>query len=220
MLCVSIAEPTIEKVIARLDNIECAEIRLDAGNFNPDECREMFEKCSAGRTLIATYRAGMISEDDRSNALKESISHGAAYVDLEIENSSEFNSPLIAHAREKGCTVIISYHNYEMTPDNEELCAIVNECRAKGADLAKIATLAQGPSDAARLLSLYDRSRFDFPVLCLGMGEAGKITRIAAPLLGAPFTFAAPVQSKCTAPGQLCYEVMRKFYALMDGETL
>jgi 3-dehydroquinate dehydratase-1 len=35
------------------------------------------------------------------------------------------------------------------------------------------------------------------------MGDAGKITRIAAPLLGAPFTYASAEDTKKTAPGQI-----------------
>jgi 3-dehydroquinate dehydratase len=40
----------------------------------------------------------------------------------------------------------------------------------------------------------------------IGMGEQGVITRIAAPLLGAEFTFAAPEGKPGTAPGQISKE--------------
>ncbi len=40
-------------------------------------------------------------------------------------------------------------------------------------------------------------------MVIIGMGEKGVISRIAAPMLGAEFTFAAPEAGKETAPGQI-----------------
>jgi 3-dehydroquinate dehydratase len=40
-------------------------------------------------------------------------------------------------------------------------------------------------------------------MVIIGMGKLGVVTRIAAPLLGAEFTFAAPETGKETAPGQI-----------------
>jgi 3-dehydroquinate dehydratase len=47
------------------------------------------------------------------------------------------------------------------------------------------------------------------------MGEAGKITRVAGPLLGSPFTFVASTEAQATAPGQLTRASMTKVYAAM-----
>jgi 3-dehydroquinate dehydratase len=48
------------------------------------------------------------------------------------------------------------------------------------------------------------------------MGEEGKITRAAAPFLGAEFTFAALDESRATAPGQLSLEAMEKIRELLE----
>jgi 3-dehydroquinate dehydratase-1 len=48
-------------------------------------------------------------------------------------------------------------------------------------------------------MSLYNS---DKTIIALGMGNLGKITRIAAPFLGAPFTYAYPTGRKRTAEGQ------------------
>ena len=40
-------------------------------------------------------------------------------------------------------------------------------------------------------------------MVVIGMGREGLITRVAAPFLGAEFTFASPGKGKETAPGQL-----------------
>ena len=81
-----------------------------------------------------------------------------------------------------------------------ELEQILTWCFESKADIAKIACKAHSPEDAARLLALYSFGR---PLISIGMGDAGKITRIAAPLLGAPFTYASAEDAKKTAPGQI-----------------
>ena len=40
-------------------------------------------------------------------------------------------------------------------------------------------------------------------MVIIGMGEQGVISRVAAPLLGAEFTFAAAETGQETAPGQI-----------------
>jgi 3-dehydroquinate dehydratase-1 len=76
-----------------------------------------------------------------------------------------------------------------------------------GADIAKLATFSKSKADNARLLSLYSN---DKPIVALGMGETGKITRLMAPLLGAEFTFAAMDDGQPTAPGQITYSNMKE----------
>ncbi len=43
-------------------------------------------------------------------------------------------------------------------------------------------------------------------MVIIGMGEKGVITRVAAPMLGAEFTFASAETGKETAPGQISKE--------------
>ena len=108
--------------------------------------------------------------------------------------------------------VIVSHHNYANTPDNTELRRIVEECFSDGADIAKIAVAAQTNQDAARVLGMYDDTR---KLVLLAMGEKGKITRVAGPLMGSPFTFVAASEAAATAPGQLTATSMEALYKAM-----
>jgi 3-dehydroquinate dehydratase-1 len=54
--------------------------------------------------------------------------------------------------------------------------------------------------DNARLLGLLD---LGVPLVVVGMGRLGRLTRIAAPLLGSLFTYASLGAGRETADGQL-----------------
>lgn len=200
MICVSIAERTVDGCIRALSGLELAEIRLDA--IEPDELTQTGIKriFSQPLTLIATCRMGIRGDDQRSAALMGAIESGAAYVDVEVESEDGFKSAIIEKAREKGCKVIVSYHDYKKTPSSEELRQIAEWCFQSEADVAKIACLSTSPKDNARLLGLLDIGR---PLIVVGMGEHGRLTRVVAPLLGSLFTYASDSMGKETAPGQI-----------------
>jgi shikimate dehydrogenase/3-dehydroquinate dehydratase type I len=182
-----------------LKTTDMAEIRLDLLHFSTQQVKEIF---SMHTQLIATHRPGGIDEEKRKELLITAIEAGARYVDLEIEASPTFKKDIINACKKAKCQIIISYHNYEKTPLKTELDGIIDRCFADGADIAKVACQVDCEADAARILSLYDRQD-NKKILALGMGEKGKITRVAAPLLGAPFTFASLSSGKETAPGQI-----------------
>ena len=56
-------------------------------------------------------------------------------------------------------------------------------------------------------------------MIALGMGKKGKITRLAAPLLGAPFTYASPAAGSETGPGQLEMDTLIKIYSLLSEQS-
>ncbi len=49
------------------------------------------------------------------------------------------------------------------------------------------------------------------------MGDAGRITRVAAPLLGSEFTFASPGEGRETAPGQMSASQLNAIYKILNG---
>jgi 3-dehydroquinate dehydratase-1 len=162
--------------------------------------------------LVATCRPGKFSDEERARLLLKAIQHGAQYVDIEFESEVKYRHMLVEHARAKGVKVIISYHDFDKTPSLKDLEAIVEKAQLMEADIVKIATLAKTPVDCATIMSLYRKEK-DLIAFC--MGQLGIITRIAAPLLGAEFTFAALDDSFKTAPGQLTIEEMEKIYKII-----
>lgn len=106
-----------------------------------------------------------------------------------------------------------SHHDYEHTPSRAKLEELVDEIFASGYDIAKVACLCQTPREAARLIGLMDDPR---PVIAIGMGPAGRLTRVAA-ALWAPGSF-VPADEP-TAPGQLPEATVREILRLLAEQT-
>jgi len=205
MICVSLAEKSVEAVCAALPLYAFAEIRLDAvDDLTEAAVKKIF---SSHPRLIAAFRPGRISEKERIRQLTAAVAAGAAYVDIEISADPDEIRKIISTARAHACRVIVSLHDYERTPLRAYLEEIRRQGFEAGADIVKIACLSRGEDDNARLLSLLDYPK---PIVVLGMGPAGKVTRIVAPLLGAPFTYAAPAAGRETAPGQFEAALIRR----------
>lgn len=202
MICVSLAEESVAGCLAALKELDFAEIRIDMMRLTLDDIRTLF---SLPMRLIATCRPGSILDKYRKKFLMEAIESGAAFVDVEVESERSYREEIIAKARACSCRVIVSFHDYVRTPARHVLERVVDSCFRAGADIAKIACTVHLEQDNARLLGLLDDSK---KILVIGMGETGKITRIVAPLLGSPFTFASLSGGKETAAGQIDKETL------------
>jgi 3-dehydroquinate dehydratase/shikimate dehydrogenase len=141
------------------------------------------------------------SEDERIMALRSAIADGVDYVDLEEDVAEQI-------PRFGGTKRIISYHNFEETPEN--LREIHDRCASRDADIVKIATTANNPRDNLRVLQLISES--ETPTVALCMGDMGIPSRILAGKFGAPFTYATFHKERALAPGQLSYDEMQNLY--------
>jgi 3-dehydroquinate dehydratase type I len=208
-ICVALAGLSVEEAEHAARKYDFAEIRLDTMQLGPEEAASIF--AAAPGRHIATCRPVGRTDRERLDILAASARSGAAWVDVEIESGFEFIEEAGNAAREAGALLIVSHHDYEITPSREKLEEIVRACASRGPDLVKVSCLASCEADSARLMGLYE---LGFPLLAIGMGRAGAITRIAAVFLGAPFTFASPEDGKETAPGQFSY---REMEPLLEG---
>lgn len=210
MICISIAEKNIDKCSELINTADLAEIRIDMAGFDESEVQFLFSKSS--KPLIATCRPEFVSDSERIKLLKAAIDSGAAFVDIEIETNFEIRNDLVRFAKKKNCKVIISYHNFKNTPDTEKLHEIIESCFEAGADIVKIATNVLTKGESSRILGLYDKYK---SLIAIGMGEAGKITRVAGMYLGSPFTFASVSEKEKTAPGQMTVNEMKSLLNIL-----
>jgi shikimate 5-dehydrogenase/3-dehydroquinate dehydratase, type I len=141
------------------------------------------------------------SEEARQILLRQAIGAGVEYVDIEEDLARSI--PRFGKTKR-----IVSYHNFEKTPDNiEEIHARM--CTLD-ADVIKVVTMANSPLDNVRLLNLIKGAKI--PTVAFCMGEYGVVSRILCGKFGAPFTYCTFSKERIMAPGQLPFEEMKKLY--------
>jgi 3-dehydroquinate dehydratase type I len=209
MICVSLANISFSECVKALCKAEFAEIRLDQLDFSPEQFKSLF---ALKRKTIATCRPGKHTEEQRLELLKSAIEEGACYVDIEYESNSNYRIELSDFAHQHKVSTILSYHNFDITPSKKELEKIICQSLEWEADIVKIATTANSPADCARMMSLYEKHSY---LIAFCMGKVGVVTRVAAPLLGALFTFASLDSKLATAPGQVTCDKLKEVYNIL-----
>jgi len=196
MIVASIAEPAPDRVLARMDEAkragaDVAEVRADF--LERPELGEILARKTlpAIVTARASWEGGRWrgNEDDRIALLRTAALGGADYVDVEFKAYKDF---------ERGkAALIVSYHDFEKTP--EKLESIAQKMAALDPAAIKIACLARGAADLARLVEL--QKNLPRPGAVVAMGEAGEALRVMYARYGGMMTYASI--GEATAPGQL-----------------
>lgn len=218
-VCVALGLPTASQLhraaeLEYKDGNNFLEFRLDylADPYAGLEIIRSFHARLPEVKILATCRhrdnhgrfAGSIEK--QCAVLEEAARAGAVATDLEIE-SAERAKPAVSPLR-LAAPLVLSYHNFESTP---VLAPILRRLERISGDAYKIATTARKPADDERIFEFVRRYR-GTPLIAFAMGEAGAATRVLTPGLGCAFTYAAPLEEKGTAPGQISAKLMRSLY--------
>jgi len=208
MICVPIAATTNarakEELARAAEAADLAELRLDYLQ-EPADLGFLLEgrRCPVIVTNRCVRQGGLSALPDvlRVGVLQEAVYLGAEYVDV------EYNS--IGHLRERlGAKVIVSYHNFEETP--QDLYAIAQMLVGTGGDIVKIATYVNDITENVRICQL--AAWLGVPKIVLGMGPKGLVSRVLAKKYGSLLTY-APLEKDCaSAPGQLTVAEMKNLY--------
>jgi len=204
MHCVSLGKCSFEECQRELARHPLVELRLDTLGFSLVEAESLYKSKSR---IIATCRSSNVGDLRQQEFLLHAIKCGVAYVDLEMEASEAQLSLVVSALKTSKASLIISYHNFLETPESACLEEVVQTGLSKGADIVKIACMVREPLDNLRLLSLLEMQK---KLVVVGMGEIGKITRIAGPLLGSLWTYVTTGEGKETADGQLSFSDYRE----------
>lgn len=184
---------------------DLVELRLDrVGNPGEERLTAFVRACK--KPVIVTVHgpeafgdfAGDV--DERLDLLRMAARAGARFVDVDWRLSLDLGT------LEGRCVRIVSRHETEGTPqDLEALHEEVREVLHEG-DVTKIVTHAARTADGLRLLN-HLRGQPGLVAFC--SGEAGRFTRVLAPIFGSAFTYCAPADlpglggGEPTAPGQM-----------------
>jgi 3-dehydroquinate dehydratase/shikimate dehydrogenase len=213
MICASIGRGRHRHMIAEHRHLaDCGakliELRLDWINGEVNLKRLLAERPTP--VVIACRREAdggkwTGSETERQMLLRTAIAEGVEYIDLEGDIASSI--PRFGKTKR-----VVSYHNFRKTPD--DLASIHAQLASTNADIVKLATMANQPSDNLRMLQLVKESKQ--PTVGFCMGDIGTPSRILCGKFGAPFTYATFHHERVLAPGQLSYQQMTEIYHYDD----
>ncbi|MGQ9623896.1 MAG: type I 3-dehydroquinate dehydratase [Candidatus Bathycorpusculaceae bacterium] len=198
-----------------------AEIRLDyLEDFNG------LEKAveDAKIPLIATNRQYEQSgkrkqnEDERLKTLLEFADKGFSIVDIET-TISKLKS-IVKSLKKKDVETIISFHDFNKTPNLRELRRVATSQIKAGADICKIVTKANDIGDNLTCLSLVSEISQKMRIVCFAMGSHGVLSRILSPMFGANFTYASLERGMETAPGQMSITWLKEIYKCLGVEGI
>lgn len=130
-------------------------------------------------------------------------------IDYELLYEAEDLQDLRQVSKEYGVYMIMSYHNFQSTPDRTTIVQTLLKMESNGADIAKVAVMPTSMEDVLVLLNAtYDaHKQLKIPVITMSMGGYGAITRMIGGVFGSSVTFA--VGQNSSAPGQIPVEDLR-----------
>lgn len=221
-ICVSIAEESVGSVKEQMKQAfeagaDFVEIRFDF--LKPSEVMAAVDIIGEDRgkcvfTLRSSAQGGKFpgTEEERMRLLRKLAEAKPMLVDVELD-ALRANDNLADYLELASIPTLVSWHDFEKTPPNEELSSIITEMRIFSTYI-KVVTTAKSVDDSLRLMALYESALGLHPII-FAMGEAGILTRVMSALYGAPYTYAA--LDKAVAPGQLTLAQMRKLYDGIKG---
>jgi|Deesub1362A_J573_1020465.scaffolds.fasta_scaffold12761_3 3-dehydroquinate dehydratase-1 len=233
-VCASIIEHSVDEFLntVRLaKDADIIELRADGLKFESSserayeaEVKRLLKnvRLQAELPIILTIRSekegGVFpgSEKDIALCLKEGLKQADA-VDVELRMNLELRDEIIQLAKSSNVDVIVSFHDFNETPEVDTMCGIIEEEVDAGADIAKLAVTARSKRDVVNLLRVTQEmsERLDVPIVTISLGELGRVTRIAAPMLGSAITYG--YVNRETAPGQLSVKELKQMLAALGG---
>jgi 3-dehydroquinate dehydratase/shikimate dehydrogenase len=221
LMATSITAQSIDLFLREMDEastsgVDVLELRLDRiQGFDTERDLDKIMR-HAALPYIVTFRPKW--EDPNSTfegdeamrlaTLKYAAMLGAPFVDVELKSAATF----FASAGEVPLTtkIILSSHNFTSTPTPEALKTLAKSMYDAGADIVKIACMANNIVDSASVLSLLKDPIA--PTIALAMGEKGQITRLLANKYKGFLTFAAMSPERASAPGQPPVQLLRTLF--------
>ena len=204
---------------------EAREI-ADAIEFRMDSAKDPIKQLSeyqGSLPIIATNRTYWFGGEatdagrlDRTFAASRFESVETVDIELETARSKDW---ILDELRENDVDLIVSHHDFDGTPNEEILDAIIKQCAEYG-DIAKVATFPQTHSDVLKLLnSVNNATEQGINVGGISMGEIGSHTRIIGPLYGSKLGYAPLVSDTSEyAPGQIpLKELAKKIETVEQG---
>lgn len=218
-VCLPIVGQTKEEILAQAKSFhqfqyDLIELRID---FYQDICHydqllvllcELRNEIK--QPILLTYRSkregGEIQlTDDEYRKLITCVCESGYIdlVDIELMSGNALVYQLIEIAHQNHVQVILSNHDFQKTPADQQMRDIFEHMEIMGGDIYKLAVMPQTYKDVIRLLNitLEMSNKLKQPIVTMAMGQLGLISRMTGELTGSAITFASAGQA--SAPGQM-----------------
>lgn len=234
-ICVPIVEKTKESILLEAASFE--KIPADVVEWRADWYEEVFDTEKVLETvsklrsvlkdtpLLFTFRTAKEGgektiSDEEYEALNIAVAKSGMIdlLDVEVFTGDELAGRVIAEAHDAGVKVIASNHDFEKTPEKEELIRRLRKMQKLGADIPKIAVMPQKKQDVLTLLSatLEMREKYaDRPIITMSMASDGMISRLSGEIFGSALTFGSA--KTASAPGQIGVQDLEQMLKLIHN---
>ncbi len=155
----------------------------------------------------------------RYNIFREVLETGVVdLLDIEMLNGEGYINSIRKLLDQYSKKLILSYHNFQTTPDEQFIINKLFEGQSLGADIVKVALMPNTPNDVMTLLSATGKAwkNIDIPMITMAMGELGRISRVWGNAFGSEITFASMRQA--SAPGQIEFGDLKRIIEFFSKE--
>ncbi|MFV5384757.1 type I 3-dehydroquinate dehydratase [Acinetobacter junii] len=211
------------KVIAANQDADLAEFRIDLLDFAADSKQVIalgheLKKILATKPMIATIR----THNEGGKLTISDADYGKTYqaylkqpfmdmLDVEMFRDQQVVKNTVKLAHDKKVLIVMSNHDFQKTPSEDEIVKRLLKQDQLGADILKIAVMPQSKQDVFTLMNatLKVSQQSKKPLLTMSMGKLGTISRIATANMGGSFSFG--MIGEASAPGQIDVTQLKQF---------
>lgn len=211
------------KVIAANQDADLAEFRIDLLDFAADSKQVIalgheLKKILGDKPMIATIRTNneggklTISDADYGKTYQAYLKQPFMdMLDVEMFRDQQVVKNTVKLAHDKKVLIVMSNHNFQKTPNEDEIVKRLLKQDELGADILKIAVMPQSKQDVFTLMNatLKVSQQSKKPLLTMSMGKLGTISRIATANMGGSFSFG--MIGEASAPGQIDVTQLKQF---------
>ena len=232
-ICVPIVGVTKEEIIAGAKTFD--SIPVDVVEWRVDWFENVFEfdkvedvlkdlREALGETpILFTFRTSkeggekaIEPEPYKELNIQAAKSGYGDLVDVEVFTGDEIVKEIIENAHACGVKVVASNHDFDKTPEKDEIVRRLQKMQELNADIPKIAVMPTCKKDVLTLLSATEEmytNYADRPIITMSMAGTGVISRLCGEVFGSALTFGAA--KKASAPGQMGVEDLKTVLELL-----
>lgn len=203
------------QVIANTVDADLAEFRIDLLSFASDTKQVIalgheLKKILGNKPMIATIRTKNeggqleISDADYGKTYQAYLKNPFMdWLDVEMFRDQKVVSEIVQKAHQKKVLIVMSNHDFQKTPSQDEIEKRLLKQDQMGADILKIAVMPKSKQDVFTLMNatLKVSQQTTKPLLTMSMGQLGTISRVATANMGGSYSFGMIGQA--SAPGQI-----------------